>query len=658
VLFRSLAKGLLSPTKYNDVLEAEAPFVRMFLKAGGKLSGRFGEAVAGGEPKDILSRTIPGLQGLNDLQFTRIMGLGKLFAFKTNYQMLMAMRKVATKLPIPNPVKGWSDEQIIRGAARSAMNQYGSIDYTQIGAGSVRRVAERLGVLTPGFLRAFVGLFAKTPQAVLGDPQGIVQAAFLAQYMAYMSAITDVMSYAFGGGWQGADHYDPRSSSFMTVVTPQGTFSPAGQIRTYAKLLANLPQDLLSGNMDRLQFFLQSRESQTLRHINEQLTGRDLFGYPVETELATGKEPTGIKAVDRLIAAAEKQLPIPVQTLMRSARQGGMAPETAEGVTLSSLGLNFWPMTIRDKLNAQAREDYGRDWRELEPFEKNGLLAEHTDLQEEADRDLQDRILRNDKYTVREEMRGSIFDDFAAQIADIPNQSNDRKEWRDLYAKYGAQREAALAAIDRQPEFADIAESLNKRKPSTANQKLLAEYNAIFARNRDPVTGTRTPEQEAKMFEELDKFEATHTSAQLAVIDRNSGLTAPPWLKELRADRKDIAPYWELDDAGWKIYAKQNGISTAKYATFDDFRADLEKYAVDNKIAITIVDTLPIVKNYYNGTQTFAGISAARTAFREANPVIDAKLAYWRYVDTVRPNTGAFEAYVKLYGEAPREAKE
>lgn len=648
---RPLAKGLTSAKGYLDVLEEEAPFVKMFLKGGGRLSGRFGEAVAGGEPKDILSRTIPGLQKLNDLQFTRIMGLGKLFSFKSQLKMLMGMREIATKLPIPNPVKGWTDEQIIRGAARASMNEFGSIDYTQIGAGSVRRLVERLGLLTPGFMRAFVGLFAKTPSAVLGDPQGIAQATFLAQYIGYMSVVTDAMSYAMGGGWQGTEHYDPRNSKFMTVVYPQGSFSPAGQIRTYAKLLANLPQDILAGNMDRIQFFMQSRESQPLRQFHEQLTGRDLFGYPVETELVTGKGITGIKAIDRFIAAAEKQLPIAGQTLMRSVREGGMAPETAEGVIMSSLGLNFWPAPIRTKLDAAAQDKYGRPWRELEPFEKNDIRALHPDLQTEADADLKDRVLRGDKYAVREEMRGSIFDDFAQLIADIPDKSNDRAEWRELYTKYATQREAALAAIDRQPEFAKIAKKLGEREPETANQKLLAEYNDIFARNRDPKTGTRTPEQEKRMFEELDKFEATHTPAQLAVIDRNSGLTAPPWLKQLRSDRKEIEGYWQLDDVGWGIYAKQNGISMETYPTYDDFRADLEKYAADNNMTVAIVDTLPIVKNYTSG------LSSAKQAMREGEPLVDAILAYWGYNDTVRTREAA-QLYYDRYGEMPRMAQQ
>ena len=651
---RPMARGLTSAKGYLDVLEEEAPFVKMFLKGGGRLSGRFGEAVAGGEPKDILSRTIPGLQKMNDIQFTRIMGLGKLFAFKSQFKMLMAMRDVATKLPIPNPVKGWTDEQIIRGAARASMNEFGSIDYTQIGAGSVRRVAERMGLLTPGFMRAFVGLFAKTPSAVLGDPQGIAQAVFLAQYIGYMSVVTDAVSYAMGGGWQGAEHYDPRSSKFMTVVYPQGSFSPAGQIRTYARLLANLPQGVLSGNMDRINFFLQSRESQPFRTAVEQWTGHDLFGYPVETELATGKALTGIKAIDRFIAATEKQIPIAGQTLLRSVREGGLTPETVEGVAMSFLGLNFWPAPIRAKLDEAAKDKYGRPWRELEPFEKNDIRTLHPDLQAEADADLKDRVLRGDKYAVREEMRQSIFDDYTQLIADIPNQSEDRSVWRELYTKYVAQREAALTTVDRRPEFAKIAEKLEEREPNTTNQKLLAEYNTIFSRNRDPKTGTRTPEQETAMFTELDDFEATHTPEEMAVIDRNGGLTAPPWLKELREDRKVLRPYWDAGDTGWVSYAKAQGVDVAKYPTFEDYRTAKTQYAVDNNVDIANLDSEPVIKGFTSA------LGELHQIIREETPEIDVLLHYW-YGDTyktVRPGTGAAELYHERYGVWPREAKE
>ena len=192
---------------------------------------------------------------------------------------------------------------------------------------------------------------------------------------------------------------------------------------------------------------------------------------------------------------------------------------------------------------------------------------------------------------------------------------------------------------------------MGEREPETANQKLLAEYNAIFSRNRDPKTGTRTPEQETKMFEELDKFEATHTPAQLAVIDRNSGLTAPPWLKQLRSDRKEIEGYWQLDDVGWGIYAKQNGISMQQYPTYDDFRADLEKYAADNNMTTAIVDTLPVIKNYVSG------LSSAKQAMREGEPLVDAILAYWGYNDTVRTKAAA-QLYYDRYGEMPRMAQQ
>jgi hypothetical protein len=648
---RPLAKGLVTQDGYMSVLDENADLVRAFYKGGGKLGGRFGEYVAELEPSGLLERTIPGLKQLNMIQFERIMGLGKLFAFKTQVKMLTAMRDIATKLPLPNPVKGWTDEQIGKGAAQSAMNEFGSVDYTRVGAGSVRRLAERMGTLTPGFLRSFVGLFSKTPSAVWGDPQGIAQAVFLAQYIGYMSAVTDAASYALGGGWQGADHYDPGGKTFMKVVTPWGSFSPAGQIRTYARLLRNLGPALVQQNPDALNFFLQSRESQPFREAVTQITGKDLFGYPAGMERITGRKLTGIEAVDRTIAAAEQQIPIVGQTGIEAIRQQQGPGQAAAGSFLSEAGLNFWPKTIREKLDATAQQQYQTPWANLETYQRDTILTAHPDLKSEADANLKDRILQGDIYAIRQDARQSVFDDFNALIADIPNQTPDRKAQRDLYSTYAAQREANLAGLDRNADFAAVAADLAKKGANTPEQQIMKDYSAIFERNRDPQTGTQTPEQQQTMFDELDTFEATHTPDQMDVLDRNMGIKSPDWVKALRADKKEIANYWKLPDVGWGIYAKKNNISTAQYPSFYDFQAALQQYAADHHITTSAVLTLPVITDFNKS------LTAARQAMREAEPNVDATLAYWGYVDTVR-NQKNYNFYVNKYHEAPRMVKQ
>ena len=623
---RSLARAVPTRAGFEALLEAKAPLVKLFYRGGGRLGGRFGEAGIREEGVGFLERVVPGLGAANRLQFGRIVAAGKIMLFESHLKTLMAIRKVAGKLGIPRIGK-WSDEEMVRGAARATMNTFGSTDTVQIGEGAVRQFGERLGLLTPGFMRAFVGLFAKTPSAIFGDPQGIAQFIFLTQFLGVGTTITAAVSYGLTGKWPGPEHWDPRSSEFMTIRSPWGSFSPGGQVRTYARLLANMPKDVMEDNLRRTRLFLLSRESQGLRILHSQTTGRDLFGEPVNVETVS-KRQLGPEALSRAIRAAEDIAPISLQSAAEALGEGGLAPETAEAIIVSEMGFNFWPIRIREKLDKVAQAAGAERWRDLSPVQRRERLQANPDLEAEAKADLRDRLRRGDKSAeyILESQR--INDKYNEAVAQLSRTSPSDVDFRLRFGDFQRQRSAELTGLDGNPRYADVVDRFRQRDeealrepvsgPRDAN-RLVAEYGAVFDRHE----GEPDPDVPGGLFEALDAFWGGLKPGEQATLNDNLGLKLPERARAYQRDSRALNNYWGQADLVWAVMQE-------RFPELRQYR-DAQSYSqvvqgqLDRRYGLGV----------YTAAQTRyvsvydSALAKQRERYRIQNPSADAILVRW-----------------------------
>jgi hypothetical protein len=543
---------------------ADDPMVKRFIDGGGgSFLGRM--EYLPGERGPLIERYIPGLKQFNDLTAGRSIGYATVKTAQLNEQILRAVRggmKLlgADKLGIPlTRIARMSDQEILEASVKSAMDQYGRLQYNALGISQWSKAGWRNSILTPGFIKTHLSLLTNAPKAFLGNPEGVLGLVFLTQYVAIMAGVAEGLSQI--GGFHTS--VDPRSVDLLAIKTGFGTWSAAGQIRTYIRIFANTPGDLKAGYYDRLYRSGLSRLGIVPNELAMQIKGEEYFG-----------EPMGGPR-ERALGAGVRSLPIGLQTPAELAlgKEQALDPVLASFADWS--GATFWPRKPLDVLDEQMRKPpeqggFGVGWWDAEPWQRQAIEEQHPELKKQADEALELSAKRGNVSAQHTLDLRRVNDKYNQEIAKAADTIKGNADFHRRFQEIQVERRAAIQSVESDPRYADVVAKSKERDAELLAQpvegernavRLLAEYGAIFDRHEGE------PTKDA-LFEELDTFWAGLTPNEDAALTRNLGLSLPPRAKEDRAKMHELQPYFNIPDTVYAANKEKLGLTAPSYSAY------------------------------------------------------------------------------------------
>ena len=301
--------------------------------------------------------------------------------------------------------------------------------------------------------------------------------------------------------------------------------------------------------------FITSRESVLVRAIQNQVTGTDFYGAPIDDVGPGGIvsrisqlmhdlfAPIGVGGITGELA--RQGIPGAEEIIPRGEERLGIT-----GLALQATGLNIRAETTRNLLDRFAREsDFLKadgtpveTWNDLEPFQKKELST-NEDLQTELG-------LRSNAAVERQQLKAAGFatlDDIdqerivrgEALVTEYLGELMEANAFRDEVTLLKREMSARKAQVD---EDFQLFEETGKL-PTDPNKRALVQYYNTFelAKRASGVIDWNVQEAVEK------HFRKTWTPAQEAYVDRNTGLTEwGPLMAEYHQAVELLKPYWEV----------------------------------------------------------------------------------------------------------------
>jgi len=548
---------------------------------------------------------IPGLRQMNNFQFNVLMPKLKMAIAERNLGMLKSAQEggVVGRYLRDAPLVGrfiransaklakMSEDDLMKAAADMANNWVGGIEWAKITPGNLGPL-RRLVILTEGWTRAQLNAITKS---VAFTPEGIIARRLLMQELAISVGIVVALDTLLGGD----SDLDPRSYGFGKVEIPgvgRITVMPhAPLIRTFSRMMAGVPAEQQFGTSNPLKqrfeaavSWSDARAGQFPRMLWDLSSGKDFYGRPID---------------NKALHVAEALMPIMVQNVADGLRQKNSAAELAGEVVIGFAGANFSPATQSNRLTNLAENlgiARGREWRDLEPFERAQVEVTA------AGRAIRERMAGTD-YQKRKDLILSFYDEQKARDAALERgklstgQPYGPNEWRDDYRSGQSRKAAALEAYD-----AYVGMEIGT--PKNDNQKAFSGYFDLmdaFRLEGGKFDFAGWEQAEARYLAGLSK-------TQQAYVIRNVNSYGTPLVKEYKEAQIALQPYWDALENTlvsrpdvlevWEIY---NALPAG---------AEKDAYGLKNRSAISLARSIQ---------------SRARESIRMANPVIDGLLVKW-----------------------------
>ena len=355
----------------------------------------------------------------------------------------------------------------------------------------------------------------------------------------------------------------------------------------------NINLDLM-GQMDTVlrmlnpRSFFEARESVPVRAIQNQLSGEDFFGRPLDT------------SGERIMQfASDVGVPIGAGNVLGAA---GIGPENegrldVVGQAIQATGLNLRAETTPDLLERKAQEQFGKPFGELEPHERK-ILDEDEALKTELDQRRETSALRGSEGAERslaaEEARQATQDEQLASDASLDDGQLSPDAWRSQRRLRLAELRGALGQIFGEGE----------RATDTPSQQLAAKVEEF------------TDEQGQVDWDQVDAWLGGLPAEDREFITRNTGLSDTPKEAEYRKalSEADDFGYFTFDDQSWaavKVQAPPEVLTAiSRFDNFHEWRtASLNELiarlglpeGIGRQQAVKILEAHPAMKAYRRG---------------------------------------------------------
>lgn len=652
--FKDWAGVIVSPTARREWM-ATSQDVRWFVRNGGQLFQKFEYTTVGPNAgKMATERWIPGLKAFNDAAYEGAINFGAVRSAKLNFDILKAIRggmrmvgfgegegPAITKIP-PWQIAQMTDKELSEHAVRSAMDAFAKVNPAEmhLAAGWY----ERATILTPRFLRSHVALLGKTPTALMGDPEGILNTWFLMQYVAGAAGLAEAVSRVSGQHTS----LDPRDVNFIAMRVSGGWFSMGGQIRTLTRAFANIPGDIAAGYYDRLAGMAVSRLNWPLAVGYEQAHGAQMFGQPLKTPQ------------DRLLFMAQSVLPIVAQGVIDEETRPTLG-SWESSLAFEWLGGAYWPAPLRESLDRISQEDNGCDWAAATPAEHQLSLANHPDVAKLADAQLKEALSRNQPWARMEQEERKATDDYNARIDAAWKGTAATPEGRGRFVDYvRGQKDLYLQQlrdIETRPEYTQVMEGRQQRLTENPALNRFQQLSRAYGAVVQPYEGPLTPDLQDERNAAVDAFFAKMSPADQLIWQQNTGLYAPEAIKSLRGAQTEIAAprnsidgkpvgYWDIGPTLW-----ERAKTDPRLAPFETYHDYVKSLGYSQDAINTARGAIPALAEYLSKSRGNTTDSLT-DAYRRANPDVDAQLAHWGYVTTVL-TSAAQTKYQQMFNEKP-----
>jgi len=656
--FKDWAGVIVSPTARREWI-ATSQDVRWFVRNGGSLFQKYEYTTIGPNAGKMATEFIPGLKAFNDAAYEGAINFGAVRSAKLNYDVLKAIKggmrmlgfgegegPAITKIP-PWQIAQMTDKELSEHAVRSAMDAFAKVNPAEmhLAAGAW----ERATILTPRFLRAHVALLGKTPTALMGDPEGILNTWFLMQYVAGAAGLAEAISRVSGQHTS----LDPRDVNFLAMRVPGGWFSSAGQIRTLMRLFANTPGDIAAGYYDRLAGMAVSRLNWPLSVAYQQVRGAQMFGQPLK----------GVP--DRALFMVTSVLPIVAQGVIDEQTRPTLGSWQAS-LAFEWLGGAYWPAPLRESLDRISQEDNGVDWDAATPAEHQLSLANHPDVVKLADDQFKEALSRNQPWALLERDERNATDKYNADLDTAYLElvgAAGTPETRARFVEYARGRKDTylqeLATIEARPEYRQVMEGRQQRVAENPTLNRVQELFRAYGEAVRPYEGVTTPDLLEERSAAIDNFFVKMTPQDQLIWQQNTGLYAPEIMKRLREGQTEIGMarssidgtpigYWDIGPALWK--RAQADPQLAPFKTYGDYTKSLGYSQEAISAAKAAIPALADYMSKSRGNTT----NSMTDSYRRTWPNVDAYLVYWGY--TTKFLTDAARTYYKEHLAAPGEA--
>lgn len=474
---------------------------------------------------------------------------------------------------------------------------------------------ERIGEFAPRFFRSQFGLLADA--VTKWDMPGWKAKQMVAQLFGegiMLTAIVNELSEEAGLGGADLDWMNPESPNFMKMRIAGHDVSVFGTWDTLARMvIRGIPYDLEEGEFDIKRPFegamysARVKASPVMGRIYDLIDGETFTGDQVRDF----SSPTAI-AESLANLGRQSLLPISVQNLLTEGDPTDWRSYAVGGVEMA--GVKTAPLSDYEaqeqNRNRVAQETYGRDWSELERWERYELINKDPNL-EYKDNEDQARATRD-----------ALGDRFKARQQRIDDRF-EGKEWIDAYQRNMAER---AGAYDQwAAEHPDAAAALKSRKPRNANEQAEKEYYDFFDRAKEQAL---LPEEIA---EGLEEIEANWTDEQKSWMERNIGLNNTDKVKQYRKVQKVLKPYWRVEEAIWQRLKQEGKVDEESFSDYVDATTQrLLERGVSPELIARRLNNIPMIRRM---TQA---VSAARERMRLRNREIDQLLVEWYDYTPVR----------------------
>ena len=537
----------------------------------------FGEFQIGGQ---IIGK-LPGVKQTN-LWFTRFGNVLRMQMYETGRAGSLAL---AGK-------KGLTNEEALKGLARAANLAVG------YNPGKVTTL-ETAMVFAPRFFRAQLGMIADA--VTRADIAGMEARKNLVSLIGLGTLFTIGMNKALGNDTD----FNPTSSNFMRIRALGRDMSVFGPWDT---LVRGIITGVAKGPEEGVKYMARSKASPLMARIYDVIKGETFQGD--ELDWTT---PTSI--IESAARLGSQMTPIALQQAFEKGVP--VSPGEIGASAIQMLGTKASPLTAWEQRQINqddaAKATFGKKWDDLEPSQQYELKQADPNLvspsQEGAWKE------RTDSIKAIQDQQVAI--DEAYPVG---------PDWRSAYKANRSSLSDVLADwARRNPEE---AAKLTKDAKGDPNKQALNDYFQAFDKATDPKTGQPDP---GRLNLLLDNLEQSWTPDQQAYVDRNTGYTGTPRVKEYRADMRRLEDYFDLGEKVW-ARAQANNPDLTKYPSLESFSLELRQTYLDK--GLTPAQAHDRLGQHAGLGRLSQVISSLNLRWRQAHPDLEQLLLKWGYVQT------------------------
>jgi hypothetical protein len=457
---------------------------------------------------------------------------------------------------------------------------------------------EQLGEFAPRFFRAQLGSVADA--FTRGDIAGQEARQNLSRLILSSAALVYGVNKASGEETE----FDPTHPNFLRIRALGRDISVLGPWDTLARGMAMYYD---KGPVEASKYIARSKASPVVSQAWNIVVGENFRGEQMDFS-STENMLYSIGRIGKSLG------PISIQ----QAAEGGVPTNLQEvlGAGLEFTGGKSTPLSAFEKLTIErerrAGELYGKDWDDLEPSQRRNL--------EQAFPKLTDRPEAFTSIGKAFEARRTIIELYDQQQAALDSSFPPGYEWVEAYRDLNQRKAGALFQWEQQNLEAVQSQNrdLNSDNP---DERARAQYYASFDQARTSY-GDLDVE---KLSNILNALETSWTPSQKGYVERNTGLSNSPRVREWRAAQKVLQPYWEITDQVWGLLREQPEYAT--YSSLDEYiRAkaeELRRAGLPEDIVQLRISKLPIA------SQVERAVNDLRRRLRTIEPSIDALLVKW-----------------------------